>query len=303
LVEKIKLLKSVLGQYRNSGEEVLFSCPKCEHHKKKLSINASKGVFKCWICDWSGKNISYIVRKYGTRAQYQKWLQVAGEADLYEEENVEVIEPLKLPEEWVNLLDPSRNNSQPLKYLKARGIGRDEIIKWKLGYCPEGPFKDRIVFPSFDASGKLNFFTARTFKNSPLKYKNSKGSRDIVFNELMVDWSKDVILVEGPVDAIKAGNAIPLLGSTLRERSKLFQTVCNRKKEIYLSLDRDASGKELSIIKMFLDYGLKVRTFSPELGMDLGDMSTSEVKMIKDQAKEVTRDYLFYNNIFNMELV
>ena len=56
------------------------------------------------------------------------------------------------------------------------------------------------------------------------KYLNPPADRDIIFNELYIDWDSDIILVEGAFDAIKAGpNSIPLLGSTLREESSLFQ--------------------------------------------------------------------------------
>ena len=45
-----------------------------------------------------------------------------------------------------------------------------------------------------------------------------------MFNEFYVDWD-EVVLVEG-VDAIIAGfNAILILGSTLRENSRLFQQI------------------------------------------------------------------------------
>ena len=65
--EKLKIIKNVLGRGYQSGEEHLFSCPFCGHHKKKMSVNVDKSVFKCWICDKSGRDLGYIVRKFGTR--------------------------------------------------------------------------------------------------------------------------------------------------------------------------------------------------------------------------------------------
>ena len=50
--------------------------------------------------------------------------------------------------------------------------------------------------------------------------------KNIIFNELYVDWDSDLVITEGIFDAIKAGpNSIPLLGSTVRENSKLFQKI------------------------------------------------------------------------------
>ena len=62
-----------MGDFYNKGEECLFYCPSCEHHKKKLSINIDKNVFKCWVCDWSGRNIYRIIRRYGSNDDKYQW--------------------------------------------------------------------------------------------------------------------------------------------------------------------------------------------------------------------------------------
>ena len=51
---------------------------------------------------------------------------------------------------------------------------------------------------------------------------------------LYLDWDKDITIVEGVFDAIVAGNAIPLLGSTLRENSYIFQKIVDKcEQDIY----------------------------------------------------------------------
>ena len=67
---------------------------------------------------------------------------------------------------------------------------------------------------------------------------------------MFVDWDESIILVEGLFDAIVAGqNAIPILGSTLREESKLFQGIVLNDSPVYLALDEDARKKQEYIIK------------------------------------------------------
>ena len=57
-----------------------------------------------------------------------------------------------------------------------------------------------------------------------MKYLNPPVSKNVVFNELYVDWDEAVVIVEGVFDAITVGqNGIPILGSSLREESKLFK--------------------------------------------------------------------------------
>ena len=85
--EKRKIINDILGSSYRSKDEHLYSCPFCNHHKKKLSINFSKNYWKCWVCDARGKNIYRIVRRFGTYDQRQKYLLLDGRLDLTEFDN------------------------------------------------------------------------------------------------------------------------------------------------------------------------------------------------------------------------
>ena len=54
---------------------------------------------------------------------------------------------------------------------------------------------------------------------------NPAASRNIIFNELYLDFDKEITIVEGIFDAMKAENAVPILGSTLSENSVLFKKI------------------------------------------------------------------------------
>ena len=233
--EKLRIIRDILGGYRQSSNEFLFACPFCGHHKKKMSVNFGINAFKCWVCDTRGKNIYRLVRKFGTYQQKQKWLELDGRLDLSEfdkmfmEMNDEEIEQVtELPPSFVSLCNKHLpiSSQRPLDYLYDRGITKKEILMWKIGYCTEGRYSGRIIVPSFNNAGNLNYFIARSFVGHRMKYLNPPISKNVVFNELFVDWDEPIILVEGLFDAIIAGqNAIPILGSTLREESKLFQGI------------------------------------------------------------------------------
>ena len=252
---KLELLKQVLGAYQKVGKEYLFTCPKqsCNHHKQKLSVNIEKNVFKCWICDYRGNNLKRLVKHFGSFLQKQKWAEIVGEVDLsvsidnlfHIEIEKKQDETISLPKEFISLCNEDLPLSaiSPKKYLKSRGISKEQILKWKIGYCREGEYKDRILIPSFNNQGKVNYFVARTFSKHWRSYMNPNMSKDICFNELYVDWNSDIVLVEGVFDAIKAENAIPLLGSSLREDSKLFQEILRHDSTVFLALDSDAEKK------------------------------------------------------------
>ena len=43
--EKLEILEEILGTFYSSNDEILFFCPFCKHHKRKLSINLSKNNY------------------------------------------------------------------------------------------------------------------------------------------------------------------------------------------------------------------------------------------------------------------
>ena len=60
-----------------------------------------------------------------------------------------------------------------------------------------------IIIPTYDADGRLNYFTARSFEKEPyVKYRIPPASRDVVPNEHLINWNVPVILCEGLFDAI-----------------------------------------------------------------------------------------------------
>ena len=299
--EKLKLLKKALGRCWTSEGEHQFHCPKCNHHKLKLSVNIDKGVFKCWICDYSGTKISPLIRRFAP-SYYADWRLLEGEIDLDKYDTIfadEVELPpqiIDLPENFQTLTGKkTRLKQKPLNYLYSRGFTDTDILNWKIGFCDFGEYQDRVIVPSFDSEGNVSFFIARSYTDDWMKYRNPKISKDIIFNDLNIDWDNDVILVEGVFDAMKCKNAIPLLGSTLRENSLLFQKICERKPNVYLALDEDAKGKEFGIAKKLREYGIRTMSIKITPYRDIGEMPVAVVEERKQNADIVSDlDYLHY---------
>ena len=292
--EKIKIINDILGSSRKVKNEHLYSCPFCNHHKKKLSINFSKNYWKCWVCDARGKNIYRIVRRFGTYDQRQKYLLLDGRLDLTEFDNFfaeindeEIKQTISLPDEFVSLCNKRLPSSsrKALKYLNSRGITQKDIRNWKIGYSTGGKYGGRIIIPSYNWEGDANYFIARSFVGNWRRYLNPPVGRDIVFNELYVDWDEEVVLVEGVFDAIIAGsNAIPILGSTLRENSRLFQQIVLNDTPVYLALDKDAESKRNWIIKSFLRYDIELYIIDTSDYDDVGSMTREQFLEKKEKA-------------------
>ena len=290
---KLRIIKDFLGSYYKSKDEFLFHCPKCKHHNKKLSLNFDKNVFKCWICDYVGKDIGRLVYSFGSSENKSQWKVVAGFVDFSEIDRDKEILDISLPEEFISLTDKKINplSIPARKYLKERGLTRDDIVWWKMGYCPDGDYKQRIIIPSFDMKGNLNYFIARSYTSGEWqKYKNPPAEKDFIFNDLYLDWNKDITIVEGVFDAIVAGNAIPLLGSTLRQNSYIFQKIIANCDKVYIALDSDAKAKEFKISDLFRLYDMDVYRINTSGFGDIGEMDKKTFQDRKKTAAFVSLD-------------
>jgi len=199
----------------------------------------------------------------------------------------EIKQTVSLPEEFVSLCNKNlpMSSKKALEYLNSRGITQKDIRNWKIGYSTGGRYSGRIIIPSYNWDGNANYFIARSFVNHGRRYLNPPVGRDIVFNELYVDWDEDVVLVEGVFDAIVAGpNTIPILGSTLRENSRLFQQIVLNDTPIYLALDKDAEKKRNWIIKSFLRYDIELYIIDTSDYDDVGSMTREQFLEKKEKA-------------------
>lgn len=298
--EKLKILENVFGEYRATGREFLFLCPRCKHHKLKLSVNISKDCYKCWVCSYSGIGIRRIVQRHGDYADRKAWAKFDTSFDISEFEKLleEIVEEkeqtLKLPDGFKSLttLNKSHASVKVRNYLHRRGLRDIDIINWKIGYCGTGQYEERIIIPSFNKDGYVNFFIARSYGDHWRKYMNPRVPRNnIIFNELFLDFTTDLVLVEGAFDAIKAGpNSVPLLGCTLSIRSKLLKEIIRNDTPVYLALDSDAERKSIDMIKELLKYGLEVHKIDTRGYSDVGEMSKETFQKKKQGALLINSD-------------
>jgi len=311
-VSKTKLLQDLLGSGYRSGEEHLFACPFCKHYKKKLSINLKKNKFKCWVCDTSGNSLLYLFKRYGNVQQLTQWKKLNNITDfseindklehLFDKPESKPLPKLNLPKEFISLANKDFSLAQKgaKSYLTKRRISKSDILYWKIGYCPKGQYGERLIIPSFDLRGNVNYFIARAYNGNWKKYLNPEVSKnEIIFNELYVDFKKPIILVEGVFDAVVVGeNSIPILGSTLKESTRLFQKIIKNNSTVYMALDPDATRKTNAIIEKLLRYGIKVYTIDISGFKDVGEMTKEEFKTRKEDATEVGDTLsLLLNNI------
>ena len=258
----LTLLEKVLGSGRRlKNNEIVFFCLKCHHHKKKLQVNLQSGKSHCWTCNFAAHTIPQLLRKLNSPTHLIKEaLKLVGEYKSFKVDKKEITNDVSLPECFKPLYMKDDNiiYQHSIKYLNSRGIGMRDILRYGIGYCDKGSYFNRIIIPSYDGDGKLNYFVARdVFPDSKFKYKNPPIGRNIIPFELFVSWQKPLVLVEGVFDAISVKrNAIPLLGK-IPSKELVKKLVSEKPPMVYVALDRDAKKDAIKLSKLLMDYGIE----------------------------------------------
>jgi hypothetical protein len=282
--------ESKQGSYDKNRTQYQFCCPCCKEEnggvpdgKFNLEVQLSKNgfVYKCWRCcetDGTHGKLSKLIKKYGSArlyGEYKQELENLVKSKLYDinaysgqtAESVDIT--VQLPETYKMINLKELKDYRIIEYLKKRKIDQNIINRFKIGYTtwdePDRYMRNRIVVPSYDEFGDLNYWSARDFTGkAKSKYKNcSNEKNDIIFQEYLIDWDSDIILCEGTFDSIYLPNCISLLGKSLTNKCKLYHSLKERANgRVIICLDADTDISETKKIYNLLNNGrLKDKVF------------------------------------------
>ena len=323
------------GDLTNAGLNIAVLCPFClkekgiGYNKRKLVIRTDNHLVHCWRCDYRSKNLMHLLRvkakDFGLEAlkEYEEVFlsrllrdekhrvrcvtiyNGLGIFDDYLEdvENVK-IEPAKLPDSFIFLANEINSKDRyiqyHLKYLASRGLSSEEDLwYWKFCVAPQEDkeYSWRVIIPSFDAKGELNFISGRSiFKNTYIRYLNCTiPKKNIIFNECFIDWKKPLWLVEGPFDLCKmrtvTSNATCLLGKTMNESYELMRKIIENRTPIILALDPKEDKQKIRLASSIQSFGSEVRIFDYPKGVeDIGSLSHSEMKQLAETGTHLYND-------------
>ena len=302
LEKRINLIERACGRTRRSkdGLNIAIECPFCnkKNGKTKFVIRVDNPVYHCWVCEKSGKDVSYIFKRFFKNYFEDARKLFSKKRINVENEEQEIIE-ISLPSDF-ELCTNVRRGFNPdkmavKKYAATRGASIHKQWMLKLGTSNEENFNRSLIIPSFDKEGDLNFYTCRkidAMTNNGRKYVNAEIPKsEIIFNEYLIDWSKPLTLVEGPLDLLKTNdNSTCLLGSHLGENFKLFQEIVKNKTDVYLALDYDAYWKAQDIARLLASYDINVWIVKADKDRDVGDLSQEEFRKRLESAEQWFED-------------
>ena len=296
----VNLLNRVLG---DSGvklkkqNEFMYWSPFITHHKRKLQVNIQTQKWHCWVSNTGGRNLFQLFKRVNaSREQFNELVELVGEPKYSRVKKQDKKDLVRLPDEYKPLWNGGDGiiKRHALTYMYKRGFTDDDILKHNIGYCDEGKYSNRIIIPSYDSDGQLNFFVGRDFYKSKLKYLNSFTSKDVIGFDLFVNWDEPIILCEGVFDAMSfKRNAIPLFGKTMSKR--LHKKILQEKvKKVFLALDDDAQLDAMKISEKLMNEGIDVRKIDLKNG-DPNDIGFKKLtKMLSETAETNFLDLMKY---------
>lgn len=274
--------ESKQGYYSSDCFQYQFNCPCCTEEndglpddKYNLEVSFQVFKFKCWKCADTHEthgNIVRLVKKYGTVDQYKRFKEEIAsiknssmyDIDLYSGvtfSNIVEENTIKLPSSFKKIDLEKCPIKEVIDYCKKRCLTQKIINKFYIGYTSnfdkDYTMRNRIIIPSYDKYGDLNYFVGRDYTENQkvIKYKNCDADKKtILFQENHINFDADIYLVEGAIDTLYLPNTISLLGKTLSRDSYLFKTLSEKSNaKIIIVLDNDTTINEVKKIYRLLN--------------------------------------------------
>jgi len=292
------LLESVIGNsYKKSKNNHAFYSPFVTHSKPKLEIDItlnSKGENKwhCWISDEKGRSIKSLFKKIGvSKSKWDEHNNIFKKKYRYQTVEDEINTVVNLPDEYIPIWQPGESlmRTHALKYLLKRGVTVPDMIKYSIGYCEEGIYKNKIIVPSYNESGILNYFVGRSFYKEFQSHKNPPSSKDIIGFELFINWDLGITLTEGSFDAIAIRrNVIPLFGKFLQNKLKL-KIIEKKPPFVNICLDPDAMESAIKMVDDLHQCGVtSVRLIKLPNEKDPAELGFTAISSLIENAKDIT---------------
>lgn len=273
----IAFLGEAKGGFDGEHTQLQFGCPHCaekhgDRELQKYNLECNFFVFHCWKCaseddDEMHGSVFKLIKLYGNEQLYKDYKECVislKESKLYNLDfandfkvDLSQIDEVKLPNGFRPFKEDRFYPPQAMEYIQKRGITWDIIHEYNLGFTTYSEddkiASNRIIIPSYNKFGELNYWTGRDFTNNPKRqrYYNPKTERkSLIFNEEKIQWDADINIVEGPFDHLVVPNSIPLLGKALNKDYKLFwELLTKANANINIFLDGDAYNTVIETYK------------------------------------------------------
>ena len=281
------------------GQNYWGCCPFHNEKTPSFSVSEDKGFYHCFGCGEHGDIISFTMKSENVdfKTAIKELADMAGlkmpdykprdAAEIAREESYVKITDDAARIYQQKLFEPIGEHA--LNYIRGRGFTDDMIKKYRIGYAPKNNiisgtftnvkqealiatglvrhgeyglydfFRDKLMFPIFNAHGQIVAFSGRSLDGSEPKYINTTDTelfhkRQTIFG---FNFARDAIhranrniVVEGQIDAIQMQcNGFPEtvapLGTALTEDH--IAILCKANRNITFCFDGDVAGQKAAV--------------------------------------------------------
>ncbi len=238
----------------------------------------------------------YLLKSHDIASEAREYLQKRG----IDEPTVDKFQLGFAPGGWDGLLSYLGKKGYNPDYLEKQGL----VLKKTKGSGYYDRFRNRLMFPIWDAKKNVIGFGGRVLDDSVPKYLNSPETN--VFNKSInlyginfaipnIREQEHVVIVEGYLDVITCHqfgiqNVVASLGTAMtREQGKILARYAQR---VYISYDSDNAGVAATLrgLDILQNSGCRVRVVTVPDGKDPDELIRKRgpeafSRLIKDQAK------------------
>lgn len=317
-VDVISLISRYLTLTK-SGSRYKGHCPFHKDDTPSFYVDPEKGLWHCFGCGEGGDLFAFLMKierisfpEALERLAAEAGIRISRKGDGAREKLYEI--NAEAAKYFADNLRHSRIGKQARDYLMSRGYEEGMWKRFGLGYALDeweglkkrfskrygtkallelgllvkgkneslyDRFRDRVIFPIYDLTGRPIAFGGRAFSGEP-KYLNSPQTPlfDKGRHLYGLSWARDeiaarrfAVLVEGYTDVLSLhaagiGNAIGSMGTALtRGQAELIARFAD---EVVIVYDRDAAGAAASVrgMQILRNAGLAVRVAALPEGED-----------------------------------
>lgn len=335
-----------------SGGNFKARCPFHNEKTPSFYISPARGSYYCFGCGEKGDIFTFVEKFEGL--DFKGALKVLAERTgvqlIYEKkEKDDKDELFQVLEAATVYFEKQLSLSKTtLDYIHSRGVTDETIKKFRIGFAPDDwrllrdalikqgfkddliekagltkktekgfydRFRNRVIFPITDASGRTIAFSGRAlmsdehtpkYLNSPETpvFKKSAALFGIQFAKTEIRKRNYTILVEGQFDLVLLHqygftNAVASSGTAVTESDAgaptLLSTLSRFSNNLMLCFDGDKAGITASVrtAKIALPLGMDVKVAKLPFGLDPADALTKDPKIVTQALKTATHIVYF----------
>lgn len=331
-----------------AGANLKAPCPFHNEKTPSFFVSPDRGTYKCFGCGEGGDIFSFVERFEGVDFPQAMRILADKAGVVLEKEDPKLKSDrdrlYKVMEEATLFFGGNlKSHKGPREYLEKRGLTQETVDKFRIGFVKDewrnlydflktkdysdeeiekvglikktdsgfyDRFRNRIIFPLFDSSGRVVAFSGRLYEDDGKSAKYLNSPETVLFNKSKILYGynfakKDIrtrgfsILVEGQMDLVmshQAGfnNTVATSGTALTgEHLSLLKRLSDK---LVLAYDGDEAGLSAANkgAKLALGMGMEVKLVEISDNLDPADVILKD-KSVWSKALQSTVHIIDFN--------